>query len=192
MLLVPRRPSLTDLGRNPRARVSDWPHLGARALAHTLPSEGESSEGAAAAVTAVVVVDTAAGAGWLGAAAAAVESGSASGSGSGSLLGVLLRGPGGESCRMGLRPGTARDFFPIASPSASRERPTAERGGRSARRCVINIHTLRHRLLQGSAFNRRSARSRKRTGPGVLLWPRPQAGRADFTHGARRLVILTH
>lgn len=72
-------------------------------------------------MTAVVVVG-AAGAGWLGAAAAAAESGSVSGSGSGSRPGVLLRGPGGESCRIGLRPGTARDFFPIASPSASCER----------------------------------------------------------------------
>lgn len=135
-----------------------------------LPSEGESSGAAAAVVTVVVVVVVggAAGAGWLG--AAAVESGSVSGSGSGSLPGVLLRGPGGESCRIGLRPGTARDFFPIASLSASRERRAAERGGRSARRCVINIHTPRHRLLRESAFNRRSGRPRKRPGSCTVFW----------------------
>lgn len=102
------------------------PLLGAGAPRAPSPSEGESS-GAAAAVTAVVVVVGAAGAGWLG--VAAVESGSVSGSGSGSRPGVLLRGPGGESCRIGLRPGTTRDFFPIASPSASGERQEAEKGG---------------------------------------------------------------
>lgn len=102
------------------------PHLGAGAPRAPSPSEGDSS-GAAAAVAAVVVVVGAAGAGWLG--VAAVESGSMSGSGSGSRPGVLLRGPGGESCRIGLRPGTTRDFFPIASPSASCERLEAEKGG---------------------------------------------------------------
>jgi hypothetical protein len=76
---------------------------------------------AAAGTAGDVVVATVAGADWLGA-AAAVESGSVSSSGSGSRPGVLLRGPGGESCRIGLRPGTARDFFPIASPSASSQR----------------------------------------------------------------------
>lgn len=101
------------------------------------PSDAESS---GAAVAAAVVVVT--GAAWP--AAAAVESVSASASGSGSRPGVLLRGPGGESCRMGLRPGTARDFFPIASPNASRERRQSRGAGArrgAERRCVINIHT---------------------------------------------------
>lgn len=152
------------------------PHLSVGAPRAPLLSEGESSGAAAAAAVTVVVVGGgggggAAGAGWLG--AATVESGSVSGSGSGSLPGVLLRGPGGESCRMGLRPGTARDFFPIASPSASRERRPAERGGRSARRCVINIHAPRHRLLKESAFNRWSARPRKRFGSSRLFWLLP-------------------
>lgn len=160
--------------RRPQAPSSSFgrPHLSVGAPRTPLPSEGESSGPAAAVVTVVVVVDGAAGAGWLG--AATVESGSVSGSGSGSLPGVLLRGPGGESCRMGLRPGTARDFFPIASPSASRERRPAERGGRSARRCVINIHAPRHRLLRESAFNRRSARPRKRLGAPTLFWYSPR------------------
>lgn len=127
------------------------PHLGAWAPRAPLPSEGESS-GAAAAVIAVVV-GGAGGADWLGAAAAAVESGSVSGSGSASRPGVLLRGPGGDNCRIGLRPGTARDFFPIASPSVSRRRRAAERGGHSARRCVINIHTPRDCLPGRSSFN---------------------------------------
>lgn len=104
------------------------PHLEAGAPRAPSPSEGDSSGAAAAATAVVVVVVGAAGAGWLGV-AAAVESGSMSGSGSGSRPGVLLRGPGGESCRIGLRPGTTRDFFPIASPSASCERQEAEKGG---------------------------------------------------------------
>lgn len=119
-----------SLGRKPRARVLDVPNKG-RAPRAPLPSEGESS-GAAVAGTAgdvAAAAVAAAGAGWL--VAAAVESASGSGSGSGSRPGVLLRGPGGESCRIGLRPGTARDFFPITSPSASSE--PQQSGGAGAR-----------------------------------------------------------
>lgn len=169
----------------PRASIDlgfRTPHLGVGAPRSPLPSEGDSS-GAAAAVTAVVTAAVVGGGGvggvgWLG--AVAVDSSSASGSGSGSRPGVLLRGPGGESCRIGLRPGTARDFFPIASPSASRKRRTVGRGGRFAPRCVINIHTPRHRLMRGPACNRRGARSRQRLGSGTFFWLRPPGRRGGL------------
>lgn len=112
-------------------------------------------------------------------AAAAVESASGSGSGSGSRPGVLLRGPGGESCKIGLRPGTARDFFPIVSLSASSRASALWRGGRTGPRCVINIHEPRHRLPRRSASNRRGA---------VTSRMHPESGRlsgrsAPFTEG---------
>lgn len=176
--LPPR--ALPDMCR-PQASIDlefRTPHLGLGAPRSPLPSEGESS-GAAAAVTAVVVGGGGVGGvGWLG--AVAVDSSSVSGSGSGSRPGVLLRGPGGESCRIGLRPGTARDFFPIASPSASRKRRTAERGGSYAPRCVINIHTPRHRLLRGSAFNRRGARSRQHLRSFTFFYLRPLGGKGGL------------
>lgn len=148
-LPVPRRPSLTDLGRSPRARVSDWPHVGARPSRTLYLLRASPPEAAAAAVTAVVVVDTAAGpAGW-GRRRRRVRFG----------VGFRLRVPARRAA-----PGTwrrvagwasgrvpFRDFFPIASPSASRERRTAEgRALGAATRAIID-HTLRRRLLQGSA-----------------------------------------
>lgn len=130
------------------------------------------------------------GADWLG--ATAVESGSVSGSGSGSRPGVLLRGPGGESCKIGLRPGTARDFFPIASPkrellaSGSREGRALSAAVRNQYSCTATPPPAKS-TFNGAARARASALNTLRP-PGSSS----QRRRAGFTHGAQRLVILTH
>lgn len=131
----------------------------------------------------------AAGAGWLG--VAAVESGSVSGSGSGSRPGVLLRGPGGESCRIGLRPGTTRDFFPIASPSARCERREAEKGG-ARRGAASSIFIPRDTASSEDPLLTAERALRKRLEPITLFWLLPPGERAGFIHRARLLAILAY